>query len=117
MTQVVKTTSDKSPRSVVKPPRYVTSPDREVSSHCTTSSSSIVDRSWGAISKVKTSSIGSMGERVSVRQVWQVKIGVDVFDVSLDTQGSGWWGRNITTELCKYDMNGDCSDYYKEGDA
>ena len=77
-----------------------------VSPHTTPSSSSIVYRSGGAVSKVMTSSIGSMGERVSVRQVWEVKVGVTVCDVTWDTEGPGWWARNRNKELCKYDMNG-----------
>ena len=55
---------------------------------------------------MKTSSIGSIGERVSVRQVWEVKVGVTVCDVAWDTEGPGWWVRNENKQLCKYDMNG-----------
>ena len=91
-------------------------PTREViSPHTTHSSSSIVDRSGGAISKVMTSSIGSMGERVSVRQVWEVKVSVDAWDVTWDTEGPGWWVRNVNEELCQYDMNGTVVTKIKKG--
>ena len=86
-----------------------------VSPHTTPSSSSKVDRSGGAVSKVMPSSIGSMGERVSVRQVWEVKAGVDVNDVTWDTEGPGWWVRNVDKELCKYDMNGTVVTTIKKG--
>ena len=111
-----KTTSDKSPGSVVKPPRHVIPTGREVvSPSSTTSSSSIGDRSGGAVSKVMTSSIGSMGERVSVRQVWEVKVGVTVCDVTWDTEGPGWWVSNEKQKLCKYDMNGTVVTTIKKG--
>ena len=77
-----------------------------VPTHTTHSSSSIVDRPGGAASKMMPSSIGSMGERVSVRQVLELKVGVNAWDVSWDTEGPGWGVRNGKRELCKYDMNG-----------
>ena len=86
-----------------------------VSPHTTLSSSSIGDRSGGAVSKVMTSSIGTMGERVSVRQVWEVKVGVTVWDVTWDSEGPGWWVRNGNMELCKYDMNGTVVTKIKKG--
>ena len=86
-----------------------------VSPHTTLSSGSIGDRSGGAVSKVKTSSIGSMGETISVRQVWEVEAGVDVWDVTWDTEGPGWWVRNEIKELFKYDMKGTVVTKIKKG--
>ena len=62
-----------------------------------------------------TSSIGSIGERVSVRQVWRVKAGFTVCDVTWDTEGPGWWVRNVDKELCKYDMKGSVVTKIKKG--
>ena len=86
-----------------------------VPTHTTHSSSSIVDRSGGAASKMMPSSIGSMGEGVSVIQVLELKVGVNAWDVSWDTEGPGWWVRNGKRELCKYDMNGTVVTKIKKG--
>ena len=95
--------------STEHPKREVVSPD------CIYSSSSIVDRSGGAVSKAVTSSIGSIGKRVSVRQVREVEVGGTVWDVTWDAEGPGWWVRNGNMELCKYDMNGSVVTKIKKG--
>ena len=91
---------------------------REVVSRLSTPSrSNIVIRSGGVVSKVRTSSIGStcMGEKVRVRQVWEVKVGVAVWDVTWDTQGPECWVRDGNKELCKYDMKGTLVATQKKG--